>query len=268
MNIDKIDEVNINASNASNALNFLNLYNCEHCHNTINLPKTVDKTNFKYYTCYYCNHIVQVNPYKIKNINSSILQNLPIETIKTSKTAKIATVKITKENIKLDEVVNQSIIEHFPYISELYNIGDELVVSDILHKHKLVSFDNQRDMFKLFFIKHDLINMGIIGMETYSCDPNNAWLAWTTIIPRFRHKGYGKIAFNLLFNRLILENKKYLYIDSVVNENTIKFYNTLGFEAIGNCKNFRKDNKGYNKEILPYNKNIVFRMDIEKYKSN
>ncbi len=225
---------------------------CSKCKRVFRVARVDD--NFSYCYCPECREVNQINKYKTFRISQDNLKDIPI--------ANIATVNIVKEEIQLVEITElDSVVEHFPYLNELYQVGDELVISDLLHKHKLVEFDNQRDMFKLFFIKHRYINLGIIGMETYSCDPTNAWLAWTTVIPRFRSKGYGKVAFNHLLNKLKLEGKYYLYVDSVPTEDATSFYRSLGFELISNCKKFRKQH-GYNKEILSFNKNLVFRLKL------
>jgi GNAT superfamily N-acetyltransferase len=115
----------------------------------------------------------------------------------------------------------------------------------------------------MFTIYDDDIYVGVIGFESYSCDPTSAWLAWTFVIPDMRNKGYGKVAFNILMNILKTKCYKKFYIDSVEDKNTVAFYTKLDFKYIGTCKEFRQIHSQYSKEILIYNDNPVFVMDLE-----
>jgi GNAT superfamily N-acetyltransferase len=166
--------------------------------------------------------------------------------------------------LELRPLTNTPLSTHLTYVDEWYNIGDQYAVADLLRSYNVIDYNNKRDVYEMFSIYNNNKYIGVIGYESYTCDPSNAWLAWTFIIPEHRGKGFGKLAFNELFN--IISKMKYnnLYIDSVPDTNTIKFYENLKFEHVGTCKQFRKNNSLYSKEILIYDKNPVFKYKLSR----
>ena len=166
--------------------------------------------------------------------------------------------------MKLIEIHKTKLEEHLPYLNEWYNIGEQYAVAELFRSFGIVHYDNQRKDYQLYTIYEDSNYIGVIGYECYECDVDNAWLAWTFVIPEHRGKGYGKLVFVELMN--ILSNKSYsnLYIDSVEDQNTQEFYKKLGFEYISDCKTFRKNNPEYSKEILIYNDNPVYVKKLNK----
>ena len=46
-----------------------------------------------------------------------------------------------------------------------------------------------------YIMYDDIIPVGVVGLYSYNEYPLDSWLSWFGILPEFRNKGYGKIAF-------------------------------------------------------------------------
>lgn len=73
--------------------------------------------------------------------------------------------------------------------------------------------------------------VGVIGIYSYTIDPESAWLGWFGVLEQYRNKGYGSEA--LLFYEKMAKKKGYkyarLYTDKFDNDATLNFYKSKDY---------------------------------------
>lgn len=85
------------------------------------------------------------------------------------------------------------------------------------------------DNVKYYIASINNISIGITGLYRYQND--EAWLAWFGILPKYRHKGYGKKLLEKTINLAQKQGYKTLrlYTDKSQNSIAIKLYKNLDF---------------------------------------
>lgn len=175
----------------------------------VDLPN-IDIKNPLYFKCQ-CGNINEVNPFKNNDINIDIIP--PIA--QTNVTAiEIKDIIIPLEAVDL--IPAKDFVHYLPYMNELYELGDEYVILDLLHIHNLADID-MVNSFEIFDIVYDNIHLGIIGIEFHKKDPNTAWISWTVVQNKFKSRGIGSVAVKILIEILQERGIKKLCVDSDLN---------------------------------------------------
>jgi GNAT superfamily N-acetyltransferase len=250
----------------------LHIHECKSCRGYIAVsPPTKNKVNdkvgieahpYKYAKCS-CGGVVQINPYTTVNINGFNVGLVNTNILKKSTLVFLEELQFNYDNIKLEPLT--CFTEQLPYISELNLLGDDYAILDILNAHELIDID-MPNTFNMYSITCDNIHLGIIGTETYTKDPSTTWISWTLIIPEFRSKGIGKVAFNKLATMLKEQGIDKICVDCESpdkNPKTINFYEKLNFNIVSTAKEYRIENKEYTRKFLMYDNDIVMKLDLK-----
>lgn len=247
--------------------NTVDLYQCPSCskyHEVHKINPNMLDVGFKYYTCT-CTNQVQINPYKIVTLDASMLDVTFITNLVPCTYVNNTNVVINLDNITLTKITPEesNVTNYLPYMESIYDMGDNYSVEDILYIHNLIEFENLRNTYDLYEIKHNDIHLGYIGGEVFLKDLSSTWLSWTIIIPEMRNRKIGAKALEIFSGILKTQGIEKLYVDSDYREDTIRFYERLGFTKLGTCKEFRtKINKKYNKQFLLYDEDVVMFIDL------
>jgi GNAT superfamily N-acetyltransferase len=227
-----------------------NLTQCPHCKGYIETDELLSQNTYYYKKCE-CGATVQVNPFQVMTLDSNIIC---IEKIKHSEKC---IPEIDVNDVEL--VLADNILENMPYMQDLYELGDEYAILDILNLHELVDLDQSCD-FEMYSIFCNELHLGMLGLETYKKDPGSIWISWTQVIDPFKNKGVGTKALNVLFELMRKRGYKKVFVDAdneTHNVRTSQFYAKSGFERFGLAKEFRAQNKSYSKGFLPYDDDII-----------
>lgn len=164
--------------------------------------------------------------------------------------------------LKLVPIKNTKLEEHLPYLKEWYNIGKHIAVAELFRVFDIIQYNNQRHEYQLYTVYINNEYAGVVGYESYLVNPSHSWLSWTFLLPKYRGKGYGKHIVNTMID--ILKSKQYtfLFIDSVTDINTQYFYISIGAKFLSDSKTFRTNNPEYSKEILSYDKDPIYSLEL------
>lgn len=129
---------------------------------------------------------------------------------------------LTKNNIKTIRDIAKK-----EFKSDMKMISNIDIYEEVLNGNKCNNID-----LNYALIKESNKNVGIIGYYIPEQDPKALWLGWFTIKDKYRHKGFGVKALNLL-----IEQVKSLYPDLEVcrtytdldRKIAINFYKKFGF---------------------------------------
>lgn len=88
------------------------------------------------------------------------------------------------------------------------------------------------NLMQHYIVKHKNCVIGIVGLYAYRIYPEDAWLGWFGILPKYRGNGFGEKT--LMFAKtqalkLGFRNLR-LYTDEIDNEIATKLYEKIGME--------------------------------------
>ena len=174
----------------------------------------------------------------------------------------LKTIKVTKENLEYAIRIQEEI---FPDESGRVNYEEAIAGTQDYDYYLLYQEENC---------------VGVIGLYTYPCDAESAWLGWFGIREKFRKKHLGTEAIKKFEDLAEKKGYKYarLYTDEADNDVAIAFYQSNGYtcekyvnEDDPACLQYRMliFSKSLCGEPFPLwnNKNIHLTEQIEKQKS-
>lgn len=98
---------------------------------------------------------------------------------------RITLVKLTRENVDLAGKVQNEI---FPYSASYCKYLEEINNPNCIYYDYLIELKNTA--------------IGVIGYYSEPSEESTAWLSWFGLLKEYRNKGYGKLAFDLLIQKL------------------------------------------------------------------